>query len=464
MIHRNHNSQIEEEGLRIVKALQAGGFKAFWVGGSVRDMILRRTVDNLDIATSARPNQTLVVLKKLKLASKEVGKQYGTILAVTKYGPVEITTFRAEGEYVGRRRPKQVEYIDDYVVDSKRRDLTINALYYDPVKQELLDPQNGLADLERGLIKFVGDPKQRIDEDALRLIRAVRFAVQLSFKIEKNSFAAIKTRAKYIAGVPGERVKTELDKILLDRNRIDGMRLLDASSLLQFIMPEVTALKTIHHKSVKYHLEGSVFEHTLLVLQNVKAGSLPLAYAALYHDAGKAVTATPKLKDGRLVNSFPAHEYASAELFRNLAERLKMGRRDTQLILWITREHMKRIAFIKDMSFDKKIALVTHKDFPCLLEQWRADSISNLQYVDGNKAFGQPVAYKEGLKLLKKTQSKSKLIQQLTNGELILSITKSKPGPQIKKLKLLITENILKNKIKNLSSLKKFLTNYTKST
>jgi tRNA nucleotidyltransferase/poly(A) polymerase len=464
MIKLTINFPLAKIGLRIVKALQADGFKAFWVGGTVRDIILNRSINNLDMATSAKPDQIIKTLSKLKLPYKDVGGKYGTILTPTKYGPVEITTFRTEGEYVNRRKPKTIQYIDDYLPDSQRRDLTINAIYYDPVSHNLLDPQNGLVDIERGLIKFVGDPKKRINEDALRLIRAVRFATQLSFKIEKNSFAAIKTRAKFVNGISGDRIRQELEKILIDANRVRGITELNSTGLLKFIMPEVYALQTVYHKSKKYHLEGSVFEHTMLVLQNITATSLPLAYAALYHDAGKYTTATPKLKDGIMVNSFPGHEFESAKMFKNLAGRIKISRNIRELVLWITSQHMKRIAFIKDMRMDKKLALINHKHFPYLLEFWRADSISNLQNVNGANVFGTPYAYQEGLKLLKKAQSKSKTINKLTNGDLIQTITNLKPGPKIKKIKLQIFEKIIDDTITNLATLKKFLKNYTKNT
>jgi tRNA nucleotidyltransferase/poly(A) polymerase len=457
-------NQLQREGLRIVKLLKSGGFKAFWVGGTVRDMLLKRKIDNLDIATSARPEQTEVSLNRAGYNTKPVGKIYGTILSITKTGPIEITTFRREGRYVYRRRPEEVTYIDDYLEDSARRDFTINAMYYDPVKKDLLDPQNGQKDIQRKLLKFVGDPKKRIDEDALRMMRAVRLSVQLEFKLEKNSYAAIKTRAKYIQDISGERIKMELDKILSSENKEQGIRLLDELGLLRFIMPEVVALKQIWHKSKMYHLEGSAFEHTLLALRHMPTGQTALSYAALFHDAGKALTATPRQKEEGLVNSFPNHENVSAELFKAFAERLRFSRKEADEVLWITKMHMKRVAFIKDMSEDKKIQLVRHKYFPELLQVWRADSMANLRLMDGKITPGNAHAYKEGVKMLANIETKKKLIEKLATGKMIMTHAKISSGPKVGAIKSRLEKFILNGKIKTLRDAKTFLKNFKNNT
>jgi tRNA nucleotidyltransferase/poly(A) polymerase len=452
-----HKTKIERQGLRIAKLLQQSGFKAFWVGGSVRDLFLKQPLDNIDIATSAKPDETEKILTDAGYKTKPVGKGYGTILAITEAGPVEVTTFRREGRYVNRRRPKEVTYIDSFEEDSQRRDFTINAFYYDPVERNVFDVQDGLRDLKGKLLRFVGNPKQRIEEDALRMLRAARFSVQLGFKLEKKSFAAIKTRAKYIQDISGERIKSELDKILSLPNKVEGVRLVDQLGLLQFIMPEVTDLKKIWHKSKAYHLEGSVFEHTMLVLEKLRDGSPILSYAALYHDAGKATTAVPKRKEEGLVNSFPKHEFVSSDLAKKLAFRLKFGREDRDMLLWITKMHMIRIAFIWKMSDKKKIALAMHKYFPQLLEVWRADSIGNLRIVDGKTAPGTPKAYQEGTKLLKLIESKKNLVEKLVSGNMIMREAKINSGPKVGAMKNILAQKIILGKLKNISDVKNFL-------
>lgn len=447
---------LEKQGLRIVKLFQQNGFKAFWVGGVVRNNILGRSNDNIDIATSASPEQTETILNSAGFIYKPVGKEYGTILTITKFGPIEITSFRKDNLYLNRRKPKSVTYISDYVEDSQRRDFTINAFYLNPITNELLDPQSGLKDLDRKLIKFVGDPRKRIDEDALRMLRAVRIATQLNFKIEKNSFAAIKIRAKYIQKISGERIKAELDKILSLPNKEEGIRLLDELSLLQFIMPEVTALKTMFHKSKFYHLEGSVFEHTMLALKN--SISKPIfAYAALYHDTGKSTTALPKLKKEGWVNSFPRHEFISTDLFLQLAKRLKFSREDRNIIAWVIKMHMLRRHITKDMREDKKIALASHKYFPYLIELWKADALSNIVDVNHVTKPAMPTEYEFGLKLRKKIKSKKKLIEKLVDGDLIMKVLNISPGQRVGEIKNTIRREIISGKIKNSTDVKNFL-------
>ncbi|MDP3763552.1 MAG: CCA tRNA nucleotidyltransferase, partial [bacterium] len=242
-------NKLEKAGFKIAKLLQANYaltrpvghplpqgerdnlkrnyYKAFYVGGFGRNKVLKLESDNMDIATDALPDQVEQILNKAKIKTKAVGKKFGTILAIVDSFPIEITTFRQESRYSDNRHPDQDQFIKDYLNDAKRRDYTINAFYYDPIKKKLYDPANGQKDIKLKLLRFVGDPKKRIDEDGLRMLRGVRLATQLGFKLEKNSFAAIKTRAKYIQGVSGERIKAELDKILLSENRSAGLELLD---------------------------------------------------------------------------------------------------------------------------------------------------------------------------------------------------------------------------------------------
>src|SRR3989338_5652632 len=292
-----YKTDLEKAGLKVAKLLQhglalppprrrggvgAGGpfpekrshFQAFWVGGIVRNMLMKRESDNIDIATDATPEQIEKMLNQVKIKNTSVGKQFGSILAIIHGFKIEITTFRAEGRYSDKRHPDAVEFIRDYLQDAKRRDFTINALYFDPTTKELSDPTIGIKDLGLKLLRFVGDPKKRIDEDALRMLRGVRLATQLGFKLERNSFAAIKTRAKYIQGISGERVKAELDKILLSDNRSEGIRLLEKISLLKFISPDLDNMKKVFSTSKIFHLEGDKLTHSLMVADALKIKDL----------------------------------------------------------------------------------------------------------------------------------------------------------------------------------------------
>ena len=226
---------LESSGIKIVKLLVRSGGQAFFVGGYVRDQLLGRKSDNLDIATSLTPDEVEKVLTKAKIKYKTPGKQFGTILILISGQKIEITTFRSEGRYSNKRHPDQVEFIRDYLQDAKRRDFTINALYFDPIGKKLYDPAKGINDLGLKLIRFVGDPRKRIDEDALRMLRGVRLAAQLGFKLEKNTFAAMKTRAKYVQQLNDNQIKKELGKILDSKNKNEGLELLAKTGLKKFL-------------------------------------------------------------------------------------------------------------------------------------------------------------------------------------------------------------------------------------
>jgi tRNA nucleotidyltransferase (CCA-adding enzyme) len=418
------SSKLEKAGLKIAKFLQDQGFKAFWVGGVVRDNLLKKQSDNLDIATDATPDQVERILKENKIYNKPVGKQFGSILAIVDGQKIEIITFRKEARYSDKRHPDQVEFIKDFLDDAKRRDFTINAFYFDPIKKELYDPANGMKDLKGKLLRFVGDPRKRIDEDALRMLRGVRLATQLDFKLEKNSFAAIKTRAKYIQGVSGERIKAELDKILNSSNSEVGLRLLHQLGLLKFISLELDSLTKVFHKSKIYHLEGDGFTHALLVLKALKVNNLMLKYAALFHDVGKINTAKKVLKSEGSVNSFKGHEQESLDIFGKFATKLKFSRLETKIISWLIQHHDEKMDFY-DMSEEQKVKFAFQPNFYLLLDLWQADLNGNLVNGTHNDWFRKPrfEAYTIGLKLLKVISKKTELIKQLANGKVIMKFS-----------------------------------------
>ena len=350
-----------------------------------------------------------------------------------------------------------MEFIQDYLIDAKRRDFTINALYFDPIKKQLYDPVGGISNLKSRILKFVGDPKKRIDEDALRMLRGVRLATQLGFKLEKNSFAAIKTRAKYIQGISGERIKAELDKILLSKNRVSGLRLLQASGLLRFIAPEISALNKVSHKSKTYHLEGNVFEHTLLVLEALKKKNLPLMYSAIFHDSGKVSTGKKVLKNGQKVYSFKGHIEQSGLIFDKFAKRLKFSRLHKNLIDWLIKHHEERRKFF-ELSDAGKVRHAMHKNFPSLLDLWQADMHGN-KISPANDFYRKPsfTAYLIGLKLHKKLALKFFLMEKLAKGDLIMKYSKLKPGRELGQKIQDVKVHIVLGRIKNEKDLKKYL-------
>ncbi|MGE5297918.1 MAG: CCA tRNA nucleotidyltransferase [Acidobacteriaceae bacterium] len=450
------NNSLLAQGKRLVRIFSDNGYQAFWVGGSVRDLILGRAIDNLDIATSALPGEVEKLLRKNGIKFKPVGKRFGTILAIIEQKPVEITTFRAESRYSDRRHPDNVKFIDDPKTDAKRRDFTINALYFDPLTGKLTDYFNGLKDLKQGLLRFVGKPADRIDEDALRMLRAARFASVLKFKIEKNSFAAIKIRAKYLQGIAGERIKAELDKMLLDQNRVEGIRILDRIGLLKFLVPELINAKKTFHGSKHYHLEGSVFEHTLLFISQVN--SLDAIYTGLFHDLGKTKIEKVMERKGEMVNFFSGHQQVSKEMFDRFAQRLKFSSSSKELIGWLILNHDVRVKF-RDMTFSKQLAYLLDPRFKLLAEIWYVDSKSNLRTdeIGGKPQPGLGQVAIDSLKMLKKLETLKPLTDKLANGQTIMNLAKIGPGPEVKALILDVIEQIYHGTVTDEKTLKEYL-------
>ena len=461
------NTDLEKAGLKVVKLLKASNYQAFWVGGIVRNNLLKRKSDNIDIATDATPDQVEKILLKQKIKIKPVGKQFGSILAILNIFPIEITTFRSESCYSDNRHPDQVEFIKDYLNDAKRRDFTINALYFDPVTKELFDPTGGIKDLKDKLLRFIGDPKKRIDEDALRMLRGVRFATQLGFsavggpasgwKFEKNSFAAIKTRAKYIQQISGERVKAELDKILLSEKRVGGLILLDKSGLLKFIVPQIERIKNFSHKSKLYHLEGTIFDHTLLALSKAKNEGLDMLYAILFHDIGKPETGKKVLKEEGWVISTKGHAQASADIFIRFAKKLRFPRINTYRIEWLIRNHMHMVDFAT-MNVSKQLDLANNPAFGLLLKHWQYDEIATKRknYLDDHhKKFLKSL--RAGKKLLKIFLQKKKLIAKYAKGAVVMRVKKLEPGPKVGEMVNKVIVGIVLGKIKNERDLKRYL-------
>ncbi|HTL39382.1 MAG TPA: hypothetical protein VL306_01030 [Methylomirabilota bacterium] len=455
-INWSDKTKLEQAGISVVKILKASGFQAFWVGGVVRNILLNRESDNLDIATDATPEEVEKVLDQAKVNNKPVGKKFGSILAILDNQKIEITTFRAEGRYSDNRHPDQVQFIKGYIEDAKRRDFTINALYFDPIKKKLSDPTNGLKDLKAKLLRFVGNPKKRIDEDALRMLRGVRLATQLGFKLEKNSFAAIKTRAKYIQGISGERIKAELDKILLSDNRAEGIKLLDQIGLLRFILPEIGELKKVFHKSKRYHLEGSVFEHTLLVLQSLPP-DIDLLYAGMFHDLGKIREAKKVYKNNEWVNTFHGHWDVSRKFFAEFAKKYRFSKKSKSLTDFLIKEHDRRPDFFS-MSEQKRIKYAMHEDFPKLLDVWAADSAGNLRITENDQKIpGNSKSVILGREVLKQINSKKSLIENLAQGDVVMKYSHLMPGRELGQKIQDVTVQIVMGRIYDEKTLRKYL-------
>lgn len=344
----------------IVERLRAKGFEALYAGGCVRDHLLGAEPHDYDVATSARPEQVEALFPR----TVPVGAQFGVILVLEGDAEIQVATFRGDGAYHDGRHPESVHYTDAKG-DALRRDFTINGLFYDPLKNEVLDFVQGRNDLEKHLIRAIGNPEERFSEDKLRLLRAIRFATTLGFTIDPETWSAILKWAPEIHAVSAERIREEFCKILLSPNRLHGFDLLDQSGLLRMILPEMEQLKGCDQPA-DFHPEGDVFVHTRLMLSLLpEKVSLPLVLSVLFHDLGKPATRVVD-ETGRV--RFNGHEGVSAEISLRIMQRLRFSNEVIDAVLPAVRLHMSfkdvpnmRIATLKRMmarpTFDDELEL-----------------------------------------------------------------------------------------------------------
>ncbi len=316
----------------VMDGLARAGFQAYLVGGCVRDMLLGLIPSDYDITTDATPEQVKPLFAKVV----PTGEKYGT---VTVHGEmdVEVTTFRKDGAYLDGRRPESVSYSKTLLEDASRRDFTINALAIGRDGQ-VIDLVGGVADLKKRLIRCVGEPKERFTEDALRMLRAIRFECQVDGQVEEHTFDGIKICAPLISNVSMERVRDELCKILTTGRAAEGVRRLEEGGLLQFILPEVHACAEFdrHNGSTG----KAVFPHTMDVVRNVPPRPI-LRLAALLHDIGKPGTYRPEQ------GYSPDHHILGEELAVRALQRLRFDRRTIDTVAILVKEHMSRYDFLR---------------------------------------------------------------------------------------------------------------------
>jgi poly(A) polymerase len=322
-------SKNHEISLWVVRRLQRAGFEAYFAGGCVRDKLMRRIPEDYDIATNARPNQVIKLFQK----TITVGKAFGVIKVIQQGVEVEVTTFRTEGPYSDGRHPDEVRF-SSLENDVLRRDFTINGMVYDPINNKIIDLVGGRADLKKKIIRAIGNPLERFREDKLRMLRAIRFAVELGFKLELKTLSVIKRLNSQIKVVSAERIRDELKKILVSEKRAEGIELMDKTGLLRVILPEVSKLKGIKQPK-QFHPEGDVYIHTLKCLEHLKQPTFELALATLLHDIGKPVTfmITDRIR-------FHEHERVGRDISEKICDRLRLSNQETDKVTWLVFKHM----------------------------------------------------------------------------------------------------------------------------
>jgi len=323
---------MEATATRLVERLRAAGHEALFAGGCVRDRLLGKEAHDIDIATSARPEE----IKKLFPRTVAVGAQFGVIVVLEDGGEFPVATFRSDGAYRDGRHPESVAFTNAEG-DARRRDFTVNGLFFDPLTHQILDFVGGEADLRTGILRSIGDPHARFAEDKLRLIRCVRFAASLGFEIEAETWRALVVRAPEITAVSAERIRDELVKIFSHPSRVRGFDLLDQSGLLAILLPEVEALKGCEQPP-DFHPEGDVFVHTRLMLSLLpEQVSTPLVFSVLFHDIGKPPTFLID-ETGRI--RFNGHESISASMTEKIFARLRFSNAETEATVVGVKNHM----------------------------------------------------------------------------------------------------------------------------
>jgi poly(A) polymerase len=406
---------MEATATRLVERLRVAGHEALFAGGCVRDRLLGKEAHDIDIATSARPEE----IQKLFPRTVAVGAQFGVIVVLEDGGEFQVATFRSDGAYRDGRHPESVAFTNAEG-DARRRDFTVNGLFFNPLTCQILDFVGGEADLRAGILRSIGDPHARFAEDKLRLIRCVRFAASLGFEIEAETWRALLERAPEITAVSAERIRDELVKIFSHPSRVRGFDLLDQSGLLAILLPEVEALKGCEQPP-DFHPEGDVFVHTRLMLSLLpEQVSTPLVFSVLFHDIGKPPTFLID-ETGRI--RFNGHESISASMTEKIFARLRFSNAETESTVVGVKNHM---AF-KDVQ---NMRIATLKRF---LARPTIDDELELHRVDCQGSHGLLDNYDFLLRKREEFSNEPLIPPPLITGRDLIAAG-LKPGPPFKKL------------------------------
>ncbi len=465
--------------LEVIFKLEKEKFEVFVVGGSVRDILLKKQPEDWDLTTNARPEEILKIFPDAKYKN-----EFGTVLVPEKYlnkkldknkkGFFEITTYRKEGFYKDKRRPDKVVFANKLEDDLKRRDFTINTLVlkikevnkklknskkrFEEIKKdqiEIIDKFQGKKDLKNKIIKTVGNSDNRIEEDALRMMRAIRLSSQLNFKIEKETFITIQKKAYNLKYISKERIKEELEKIILSQFPAKGIQLLVETGLMKWIIPEV--IETINVRQNYHHYNGpynTVYKHLLASLDKCPSEKFEVRMAAFLHDIGK-----PSTKQGSGYKaSFYNHEYLGAKMVKKIMERLKFSREVINKTVLLVRNHMfyYNVDEVGEAGVRKVIRKVGLENINDLIDVRIADRLGS----------GVPKATPYRLRHFKfmvdKVSQDPISVKQLKiNGNDLIQELKIKAGPKIGAildvLLMEVIENPAKNNIENLLKRAKIL-------
>lgn len=359
--------QLPEKVKSIISVITEAGYEAYAVGGCIRDSILGRIPDDWDITTSATPYQ----IKKLFRRTVDTGIQHGTVTVIMDKEGFEVTTYRIDGEYADNRHPKEVTFTANITEDLRRRDFTVNAMAYND-QSGLVDVFGGMKDIERRMIRCVGDPGERFGEDALRIMRGVRFSAQLDYEIETATREAIEEMSPALAAISAERIQTELVKLVTSPHP-EKLRVAYETGITKVILPEFDAC--METKQQNPHHCYNVGEHILRSMEAIRPDKV-LRLAMLFHDMGKPRTMTT---DEQGICHFYGHPAVSEEMAGRILRRLKFDNQTIRLVTGLVKYHDYQVE-PSQRSVRRGIMKTGEELFPLLFEVKLADINAQSSY------------------------------------------------------------------------------------
>jgi len=364
-----------QKGLALdtARILRDAGHLVYLAGGAIRDQLRGKVPKDYDLATSATPAEVLALFPK----SDSVGEHFGVIIVKGNAEMIEVATFRTDGSYKDGRHPESVEFSSPEE-DARRRDFTINGLFQDPFSDEIIDHVGGQADLKSGILRAIGDPNKRFEEDALRLMRAIRFAVVTGFEIEEKTLLALKECAPLLAQISPERIRDEFSKILVAADRDRGLDLLVETGLADVFLPELLALQGCEQPP-QWHPEGDVYVHTRIALSLLDSPPLHLALAVLLHDIAKPPTQTWDVGAKRF--RFNGHDRVGAKMAEEILRRLRYPNQTVEEVSFMVSRHMK-FMHVQEMRTAKLKRFMAAESFPMEIELHRVDCDSSNGFRD----------------------------------------------------------------------------------
>lgn len=442
---------MKSTSLEIIEDLKKAGYEAYWAGGCVRDMLLGIQPKDFDIVTSAKPDDIERILEH----TIPIGKQFGVILAIKNGHHFEIATFRSDAGYSDGRRPDAVEFTNAKE-DALRRDFTINAMFYDPSTDQVMDYVNGQQDMRDKLIRFIGNPEERIKEDHLRILRAVRFKNNFDFQYHPDTYQAVKEHVHLIKNISPNRIADELNKMIMSKNPARAFEELFEIGALEIIIPELCKLKGLAQPLI-YHQEGDVWDHSMKALNSLtdedidpdplpaEPASLALKWATLLHDIGKYETFAQDQERIR----YNHHAEVGSEIAKKILTRLNFPNKIIDRVYWLIRHHMMIVPLV-EMPDGRRRHWFLEPGFEELLELNRADTVGTTP-ID--------LSLYEKLKLLYRHEiAKLKLMpKNLLKGEEIMKICNIKAGAKVGEILKELRDLQLSHELKTSAEAKQYL-------